>query len=731
MNVNKLILFSLLVASTTVVMAQDPWVYAKEATDVWPGADAKAALVLDDGILTVGEMGLLDIMEGEVLMVKTDMSGAVLWEQSHDKPGALEVVNRITAVPSDGGFLVATMLIDGYRPWFFKTDAEGNMLWESAAWSDLLGENTASQTLAYQLPTGDIACVVANDVFRQINIYTVDNSTGDLISTTTHTFEDIIGMSLFSASTSDIVNTADGGFLFASRFGVTDSFANMLIEIDETLALASTSNIGLATDNFFSAQIALRADGSLIITGAKNVGFFGDVFQASIAIFGTDYNFINYASPIGDLFNSTLGEIAQTPSGNYKLIRYNYDGVSFDPATGDYLEIVSMNAAFVETDSAIINYAPYNLLTFITAVSDEQYITGGMAWVIGEPNYYLVIASGAGGALPACIFNCVWPGDADNSGVADMDDILAIGLGYGNTGDVRDDMSIDWYAHFTNEWATALPSGVNNKYTDCNGDGIINEADTTAVSNNFSLEHAVYSLKTAAGEVPLIFAPIAPLVIGENAVPILLGNETDFVDALYGLRFTAFAEGESIDATTVKVKFNDSFIGDALDLLSLSKTINDIPAAAGAVAKTDHVNATGYGEIGTLNFVVIDNIAGKVEGSPVSLRFENIRAIDVNENEISIAPSDLSLESPTEIVNSNSTSIHLYPNPVTTNEIFIVSENAIESIELFNMYGESVYSRGNISTTKITLPDLANGQYMINVQTAIGSEAIMISVLGH
>ncbi|MFZ1633004.1 MAG: hypothetical protein WAT43_03965, partial [Chitinophagales bacterium] len=157
----KSILFSALLAIATVAMAQDPWVYAKEAAAVWPGADAKAALVLGDGILTVGEAGLIDIMEGEVLMAKTDFAGNVLWEQSHDKPGSIEIVNRIAEVPSDGGFMISTLIGPSYRPWFLKTDASGNMVWESSSWSDLLGENTAAQTYAYQLPSGDIACVVA------------------------------------------------------------------------------------------------------------------------------------------------------------------------------------------------------------------------------------------------------------------------------------------------------------------------------------------------------------------------------------------------------------------------------------------------------------------------------------------------------------------------------------------------------------------------------------------
>lgn len=729
MKVKNILLFSSLFAIATVVTAQDPWVYAKQATEAWPGATAKAALLLDDGVLSVGEIGLLDIMEGEVLMVKTDEAGNVLWEQSHDKPGHLEIVNRISQT-ADGGFLIATMLAPDYRPWFVKTDDAGNMIWQSAAWSDLLGENTASQTMAYQLPSGDIACVVANDVFRQLDIYTVDNATGNLISTTTHLYEDIIGLSLFSASTSDIVATTDGGFLFATRFGIPDTFYNQLTKIDAGLNIEDGSPIGMAIDNFFPAQININSDGSVIISGVKNTGFIGDNYQAAIATFNASYDYTGIEMVSGGLLHSNCGEITQTPSGNYKLIRYNYSGDFWDMAVGDYVEVVNLNASFIETDATSFNYAPYNTLEFITATADDQYITGGMAWTIGEPNYYLVIASGAGDEVPACIFNCVWPGDADNSGLTDMDDVLALGLGYGATGDMRDDMSIAWYAHSANDWATALPSGTNHKYTDCNGDGIINDGDTIAISNNFSFEHAVYTLKTTEGELPLSFAPTGALHIGLNTIPIVLGDAINSADAIYGLRFNIIVDGENIDATTIKVQFNDSFLGATNDLIYLSKTNAELATVYAVVAKTNQINASGYGEIGTLSFVVIDNIAGKADADNVQLSFENVKAIDVTNTELSILSTNTSIESPTDIQTIASNVFTISPNPVSGNEIQITTNESILAIGLYNSYGEKVLFSNDLNTKTLRLPELPMGQYLLQIQTNKGISSQKLVILG-
>lgn len=93
---------------------------------------------------------------------------------------------------SDGGFLLSSILADGYRPWIIKTDASGNLVWSSEAWSDLLPENSGSQVYAYQLPDDNIAVVAPRDVEKKVYFYTVDNATGALISTTTVDYNEVM-----------------------------------------------------------------------------------------------------------------------------------------------------------------------------------------------------------------------------------------------------------------------------------------------------------------------------------------------------------------------------------------------------------------------------------------------------------------------------------------------------------------------------------------------------------
>lgn len=83
----------------------------------------------------------------------------------------------------------------------------------------------------------------------------------------------------------------------------------------------------------------------------------------------------------------------------------------------------------------------------------------------------------------------IWPGDADNNGMVDNTDILALGLGYGQTGPQRNNSTIFWNAQYCDQWNDSLPTGVNLKFTDCNGDGVIEVNDTLAISENYNLTH--------------------------------------------------------------------------------------------------------------------------------------------------------------------------------------------------------------------------------------------------
>ncbi|MDR1847888.1 MAG: T9SS type A sorting domain-containing protein, partial [Bacteroidales bacterium] len=65
--------------------------------------------------------------------------------------------------------------------------------------------------------------------------------------------------------------------------------------------------------------------------------------------------------------------------------------------------------------------------------------------------------------------------------------------------------------------------------------------------------------------------------------------------------------------------------------------------------------------------------------------------------------------------------IALYPNP-THNELNIVSDNNIKSIEMFNIFGQRVYL-SNVGKTdiKISVSTLPKGNYLVRIYTDNGT----------
>ena len=76
----------------------------------------------------------------------------------------------------------------------------------------------------------------------------------------------------------------------------------------------------------------------------------------------------------------------------------------------------------------------------------------------------------------------VWPGDTDDSGLVDAQDLLPIGARFGVTGPARDstEQGIEWEPRAAPVWPT--PS---DTYVDANGDGEVDAADVLAVGLNF------------------------------------------------------------------------------------------------------------------------------------------------------------------------------------------------------------------------------------------------------
>lgn len=82
----------------------------------------------------------------------------------------------------------------------------------------------------------------------------------------------------------------------------------------------------------------------------------------------------------------------------------------------------------------------------------------------------------------------VYPGDTDNNGIVEALDILPIGVYFLNTGDSRYSISMTWLGHQSYPWTDDAAT-----YADANGDGVIDENDIIAIGVNWGNHHAAIS----------------------------------------------------------------------------------------------------------------------------------------------------------------------------------------------------------------------------------------------
>ncbi len=114
--------------------------------------------------------------------------------------------------------------------------------------------------------------------------------------------------------------------------------------------------------------------------------------------------------------------------------------------------------------------------------------------------------------------------------------------------------------------------------------------------------------------------------------------------------------------------------------------------------------------------MVIDNIAGKTASEDITINFANIRAIDVDMNELSVMGLDGSLSVGLDELTPSS--FHIYPNPVSNGILNIITSDnqKVDVLTITDLVGKIVFTAGNIESA-VKLADLEAGQYIIEIES--------------
>lgn len=317
----------------------------------------------------------------------------------------------------------------------------------------------------------------------------------------------------------------------------------------------------------------------------------------------------------------------------------------------------------------------------------------------------------------------VWPGDTDDDGIANNFDLLPIGIAYNSTGNARAGASLNWEAQIADPWGATLADGTDYAHTDCNGNGTTDFDDIDAIIVNYNLTHGKNEGEEASEETEPPFyveLPTTSIVEGDwIAAPVMLGDVDLPVTDLYGIAFTIEYDADVMDASSIFMTFEESWLGEeGVNMITLSKNFASNGTIDVALVRTDQMNQSGAGKIGTFNGI-IDNIAGKDESElEFTLTLSNVRAISLDEAEILLNITFETIILTDLFTPDNPDFAKIYPNPAKHQiRIDVPSQSNLQAIRFYNVMGQKVLDQKTIDTSLlIDVQSLKAGVYFVQLQ---------------
>lgn len=378
-----------------------------------------------------------------------------------------------------------------------------------------------------------------------------------------------------------------------------------------------------------------------------------------------------------------------------------------------------------------INTLNYGTLTATGTIGCFVYDADSLAEV--TDTLILVVCNTAGFCDTTVVImntiSCVWPGDANTDMIANHYDLLPIGLGYGQIGDLRPNATINYQCEPHYNWGIGTPlSNIDYKHSDTDGDGIISYDDTMAIVQNWGMVHLRNDNNPGTSQAPTggpFLVNYAMATPGSTIrIPIMLGDSSNPVDSAYGLAYTIYYDQTMIDTGSVFVDFDTSWLGTQnMDMITVVKDQYNYGQVHIGMTRIDHTTRSGSGQIGSIQMTIKDDILRRSPILHLLMGIGQIQFIDNMENAVTINP----LPSYVLITGRNETgttaienhALQVFPNPAQDKVYLQSSTEPILMIKAFNAAGQEIATRNvNNHNVQLDTKDWAEGLYFLQVQTA-------------
>lgn len=330
-------------------------------------------------------------------------------------------------------------------------------------------------------------------------------------------------------------------------------------------------------------------------------------------------------------------------------------------------------------------------------------------------------------SLPAQGQVTVWPGDANNNGIANHVDLLYVGLAHGALGPVRDSLINNNWApnQNTSIWQQNTNNGIDYAHIDCNGNGFIDNLDTVAMSQNYGLTHGIVNPDTglvwtqSSPTLSLELSQDSILLTGQTLVlvNILLSNSGLPIDSIYGLAFTV--EYDSVVVDTAFYNLQGGFMANSSSVLRLGKVKPQSYEIEMAITRVNHLNAVGQGAIGSIGIVMDDNLRTSANYE-VGLRIKDVIAFSAHGTPIPLRPIGDTLTVTTLPTSADEPggTLSIYPVPAE-DWLRMRLPAGIEEVKLYDLAGKLQHHAKpeGAQETELDLRTLPAGVYMLGIRS--------------
>ncbi|MCC6461214.1 MAG: T9SS type A sorting domain-containing protein [Saprospiraceae bacterium] len=323
----------------------------------------------------------------------------------------------------------------------------------------------------------------------------------------------------------------------------------------------------------------------------------------------------------------------------------------------------------------------------------------------------------------------VWPGDANNNGVVNHVDLLQVGLAYNYFGPARDSTFVGWQAQTAPAWTQTAGSGPNAAYADADGNGLVNYFyDAFPIFVHYGFTHGTVQPDVFPQGLPGIDPPLfldesalPPQVLHGMALslPLQLGTGALPVEDLYGLAFSLHVDPQFVDVDEVEVNLGPvSWANPDNDRIYSAYRASSSRLDV-AWVRTDHNDRSGFGPMGTVSIVIIDNVVSVQE--EFQLRIDSILLVDRFGNLSTVAGDTLTISinpgQSTGTQDPGAKAFRAWPNPLGQT-LHLRARSDIRMATLFDALGRPVASlEPNTPDAEWPLPVLPAGVYWLELRT--------------